>query len=153
MSVESKLRELGLELPPAPKPVASYQAFVQTGNLLFISGQLPFEAGRLRYAGKLGADVTDADGYAAARLCALNALAQIQAALGGFDRLDRIVRVDGHINCTPEWTNHPQVLNGASDLFAAVLGEKAGHARTVFGQNQLPLNATVELVMIAAVKQ
>ena len=153
MSVEEKLKQLGLELPNPPPPAANYKRCVQAGNLAFFSGQLPWVEGKLRYVGHVGSDLTDAEGYEAAKICALNALAQIKAELGSFDRLETIVRVEGHVNSAPGWTGHPKVLNGASDLFANVLGERAGHARTALGHNELPLNAAVELVLIVAVKE
>jgi len=153
MSVEEKLKELGLELPSAPPPAANYKRCVRVGNLAFFSGQLPWVEGKMRYAGHVGSDLSDGQGYDAARICALNALAQIKAEFGSFDQLATIVRVEGHVNSAPGWTGHPQVLNGASDLFAKVLGERAGHARTALGHNELPLNAAVELVLIVAVRE
>jgi enamine deaminase RidA (YjgF/YER057c/UK114 family) len=152
MSVEEKLKEMGLELPSPPPPAANYKRCVRAGNLAFFSGQLPWVEGKLRYVGHVGSDLTDAEGYEAAKICALNALAQIKAELGSFDRLETIVRVEGHVNSAPGWTGHPKVLNGASDLFVNVLGERAGHARTALGHNELPLNAAVELVLIVALK-
>ena len=152
MSVEEKLKQLGLELPSPPPPAANYKRCVRAGNLAFFSGQLPWVEGKLRYVGHVGSDLTDAEGYEAAKICALNALAQIKAELGSFDRLETIVRVDGHVNSAPGWTGHPKVLNGASDLFMNVLDERAGHARTALGHNELPLNAAVELVLIVAVR-
>jgi len=152
MSVEEKLKALGLELPDAPPPAANYKRCVRVGNLAFFSGQLPWVDGQMRYAGHVGSDLTDEEGYEAAKICALNALAQIKAELGSLDKLETIVRVEGHVNSGPGWTGHPQVLNGASDLFARVLGDRAGHARTALGHNELPLNAAVELVLIVAVR-
>lgn len=151
MSVEQRLKELGLELPAAPPPAANYKRCVRAGGLAFFSGQLPWVDGKIRYAGHVGSELTEEEGYQAARICALNALAQIKAELGSFDSLQTIVRVEGHVNSAPGWTGHPKVLNGASDLFADVLGERAGHARTALGHNELPLNAAVELVLIVAV--
>ena len=152
MDVEERLFELGLELPEAPAPAANYKAFVRAGQLLFISGQLPLVAGEIRYAGHVGSDLTEGEGYEAAKLCALNVLAQIKEALGGFDDLECLVRVEGHVNSAPGFTGHPKILNGASDLFANVLGDRAGHARTAVGHNELPLNAAVEIVTIAAIQ-
>jgi len=151
MSVEEKLKELGLELPEAPPPAANYRRCVQAGNLAFFSGQLPWVDGKIRYPGHVGSDLTEEEGYEAARICALNALAQIKAELGSFDRLKNLVRVEGHVSSAPGWTGHPKVLNGASDLFLKVLGERAGHARTALGHNELPLNAAVELAFIVEV--
>lgn len=151
MSVEEKLKELGLELPEAPPPAANYRRCVRAGNLVFFSGQLPWVDGKIRYPGHVGSDLTEEEGYEAARICALNALAQIKAELGSFDRLKNLVRVEGHVSSAPGWTGHPKVLNGASDLFLKVLGERAGHARTALGHNELPLNAAVELAFIVEV--
>ncbi len=152
MSVEEKLQELGLKLPEAPPPAANYRRCVRVGNLAFFSGQLPWVDGRVGYAGHVGSDLTEQQGYEAAKVCALNALAQIKAEFGSFDRLETIVRVEGHVNSAPGWTGHPGVLNGASDLLAHVLGDRAGHARTALGHNELPLNAAVELVLIVAMR-
>ena len=152
MDVESRLCRLGLTLPEPPEPVGSYKPFIRTGNLLFISGQLPLADGALAYRGQVGADLTPEQGYQSARVCALNALAQIRKALGGFDRLRVVVRVDGYINAAPGFFDLPQVLNGASDLFAEVLAEKAGHTRTVAAHSGLPMNAAVELGVIVEVE-
>ena len=152
MSVETKLEELGLELPAAPKPAGHYAAFVRAGSLLFISGQLPVASGELRYTGRVGAELTEEEGCAAARLAALNVLAQIKSALGGFERLEKLVRVEGHVASAPGWNHAPRVLDAASDLFATVLGERGVHARAAFSPGELPLNAAVELVVTAAVK-
>ena len=152
MNVEQRLKELGLTLPIPPKPAGNYQPWIRSGNLLFLSGQFPIENGALRYVGRVGAELSEADGYAAARFAALNVLAQIQAALGNFDRLESLVRVEGHIASAPGWNNAPKVLDGASDLFASVLGERARHARSAFTPAQLPLNLAIEIVVVAAVK-
>ncbi len=151
VSVEEQLEALGLELPEAPPPAANYKRCVRAGSLAFFSGQLPWVDGKIGYAGHVGSDLTEEEGYEAAQICALNALAQIKAELGSFYQLKTIVRVEGHVNSAPGWTGHPQVLNGASDLFAKVLGDRAGHARTALGHNELPLNAAVELVLIVEV--
>ena len=152
MSVEAKLKELGLDLPAAPPPAANYRRCVRAGNLAFLSGQLPWVEGKMLYAGHVGSELTDEEGYQAARICALNALALIKAELGSFDKLETIVRVEGHVNSAPGWTGHSQVLNGASDLFVELLGDRAGHARTALGHNELPLDAAVELALIVAVR-
>ncbi len=153
MNIEERLETLGLELPSPPRPAGNYKPWIIAGNLLFLSGQFPIENGKLRYTGQVGADVTEEDGYAAARLAALNVLAQIQSALGSFDRLETLARVEGHIASAPGWLNAPKVLDGASDLFVAVLGERGQHARTAFTPARLPLNLTIELVVTAAIRQ
>jgi len=152
MSVESKLAQLGLKLPPAPGPAGQYLPWVRAGNLLFLSGQLPMEAGVPRYVGRVGAELTEEQGYAAARLAALNVLAQLRAALGSFDRLERLVRVEGHVASAPGWYGTPGVLDGASALFLGVLGERGSHTRAAFNSTHLPWNVAVELVVTAAVK-
>jgi len=152
VNVDQRLNELGLMLPNPPKPAGNYQPWLLSGNLLFLSGQFPIENGALRYTGRVGAELSEADGYAAARLAALNVLAQIQAALGNFDRLVHLVRVEGHIASASRWNNAPKVLDGASDLFAAVLGERGRHTRTAFTPAQLALNLAIELVVVAVVK-
>lgn len=152
MSVEEKLKDLGLELPAAPPPAANYKQCVRVGNLAFFSGQLPLVEGKMRYQGHVGSELTDEQGYEAARICALNALAQIKAELGSFDPLETLVRVEGYVNSAPGWTGQSKVINGASDLFVQVLGDRAGHARIALGHNELPLNAPVELALLVAVK-
>lgn len=149
MMIEERLQQANLILPHPPKAVGNYQPWVKVGNLIFLSGQLPLVDGVLRYQGKLGTDLTVEEGYEAAKLCALNALAQLKAALGSLDRVLQLARVDGYINSSPEWIEHAAVLNGASDLFATVLADKAGHARTALGHTGLPLNAAVEIAVIA----
>lgn len=142
----ARLAALGLVLPPAAAPVANYVPYVRTGNLLFISGQLPMGAGGVdpAHKGKLGADVSLENGLAAAQQAALNVLAQANAAVGDLARL-KAVRIGGYVNATPDFGQLPQVVNGASDLFAAVLGENGKHARFAVGVAQLPLDAAVEV--------
>lgn len=152
MSVESKLAARGLKLPPPPQPLGSYTAVSRAGDLLFISGQLPLQDGKVVWQGQVGKDLTVEQGQQAAQLAALNVLSQIHAHLGGFDRLDHIVRLEGHVTSAPGSFDQPAVLDGASDLFADVLGDKAGHARAAYSQTQQPGNAAVILVVIAQVK-
>lgn len=152
MSIESKLAELGLEIPIPPQPLGSYTAVSRAGDLLFISGQLPLRDGKVIWQGQIGKNLTVEQGKQAAQLAALNVLAQIRAYLGGFDRLDHIVRLEGHVTSAPGVFDQPAVLDGASDFFAEVLGEKAGHARAAYSQTQQPGNAAVILVVIAQVK-
>ncbi|MFJ1255448.1 RidA family protein [Cupriavidus sp. CuC1] len=152
MSVHTRLAARGLALPHPPQPLGSYTAVSQAGDLLFISGQLPSQDGKVVWQGQIGKDLTVDEGKRAAELAALNVLAQVHAYLGGFERLDHIVRVDGHIASAPGWFGHPAVLDGASDLFRDVLAEKAGHARTISSHFQQPANAAVILVVIAQVR-
>jgi enamine deaminase RidA (YjgF/YER057c/UK114 family) len=150
-SVENRLAALGLQLPDAPRPVGNYRAAVISNGLLFISGQLPLSGGEHKYRGRIGVELTEAAGGEAAQLAALNVLAQIHEALGGFNRLVSLVRVEGFVSSAPDWTNQPRVLDHASNLFTAVLGERGIHARSAIAVSQLPLNASVELVVTAAV--
>ena len=152
MTPEQKLAELGLKLPKPPRPAGNYVPAFEAGNLLFISGQFPIDNGTPRYLGRVGAELSEEEGYAAARLAALNVLGQIHTALGGFDRLESLVRVEGHVAAAPGWHNTPKVLDGASDLFVAVLGEKGHHTRSAFNPSILPWDLAVELVVTAAVK-
>ena len=151
MSVEQKLANLGLALPAAPQPLGNYTAVSEAGDLLFISGQVPIVDGKPRWTGRVGEQLTLEEGQQAAQLAALNVLAQIKRHLGGFERLHHIVRVEGHVSSAEGFHNQAGVLDGASDLFAAVLGEKAGHARSAFSHSQLPVNLAVELVVIAQI--
>jgi len=151
-TIESKLAVRGLTLPPPPQPLGSYTAVSRAGDLLFISGQLPLRDGKVAWTGQVGRDLSVAEGKQAAALAALNVLAQIRAYLGSFDRLDHIVRVEGHVTSAPGVFDQPAVLDGASDLFAEVLGDKAGHARAAYSQTQQPGNAAVILVVIAQIK-
>lgn len=143
MTPEEKLAELGIELPEAPAAVGAYVPWARTGNLVVTSFQLPWRGGELAYTGKLGSAQTTEDGYQAARLCALNGIAQLRDAAGELSRIARIVRVEGHVGCTPEFTEIPQVLNGASELVNDVFGERGRHARTALGHVVMPLDAAV----------
>ncbi|WP_431822384.1 RidA family protein [Burkholderia sp. F1] len=151
MIVERKLAELGLALPEPPQPLGSYTAVSEAGNLLFVSGQVPLAGGKMAYTGRVGEQLTVDEGKRAAQLAALNVLAQIDGHLGGFDRLHHIVRVEGHVSSADGFHGQPAVIDGASDLFAAVLGDKAGHARSAFSHSQLPADAAVALVVIAQI--
>ena len=151
MSIETKLEELGITLPEAPAAVAAYQPWIRTGNLIFTSGQLPFRDGQIAYEGKLGAELSQDDGYQAARQCALNAIAQLKAGSGNLDKIQKIVRIEGYVHCADGFRGHPQVLNGASDLVAEIFGEKGKHTRLALGINEMPLNAAVQLAMTAEV--
>jgi len=145
-TVEQKLAAQGITLPEPAAPVANYVGFVRTGNLLFVSGQVCFNAeGKLIAKGKLGAGVTVEQGNAAARGCAINLLAQIKAALGDLDKVVRVVRLGGFVNSAPDFLDGPKVLNGASDLMVAAFGDKGRHARTTVGVASLPADAAVEV--------
>lgn len=149
--VEKKLKQLGIILPSAPKPVAAYVPCVKAGNLIFVSGQLPVENGKIRYAGKVGKDISVDDGEKAAELCVLNALSQLKVQLKSLNKIKRIVQVQGFVNCAPDFTQHPQVLNGASELLVKIFGEKGKHTRFAAGAGSLPLNASVEISMMVQI--
>ncbi len=146
-TIEERLRELGLELPAAVAPIANYVPFVRTGSLLIMSGQLPLDNGKLpeAFKGKLGKDVFNEAGQQAARLAAINVLAQAQVALGDLGRVRRVVRLGGFINATPGFTALAAVMNGASDLMVQVFGDRGRHARTTVGVSELPMDAAVEI--------
>lgn len=151
MTPQDKLSSLGLSLPPAPKPVGSYVPCVRTGNLVFVSGQLPLRDGKVQCAGKVPTDVPLADAAAAARMAVLNALAIVADAAGGLANIRRIVRLGAFVNSAPGFTEQPKVANGASDLLAEVFGEAGKHARAAVGVNELPLNAAVEVELLVEV--
>lgn len=145
-TVAARLQELGVEIPEAAAPLANYVGHVVSGNLVFVSGQLPLAAGKLQVTGKLGESVSLEDGVAAARLCAINIIAQVKAACGGdLDRVARIVKLGGFVASTPDFTDQPKVINGASDLMAEVFGEAGRHARAAVATPSLPLDAAVEI--------
>jgi len=145
MSVEQRLKDLGITLPVPAAAVANYVPFVVTGNLVFVSGQLPLENGKPAVQGKLGAELGVEDGVRAARLCGLGLLAQVRAATGDLDRVKRVVRLTAFVASTPDFTDQPKVVNGASDLMVEVLGDAGRHARVAVGAPSLPLNVAVEI--------
>jgi enamine deaminase RidA (YjgF/YER057c/UK114 family) len=151
-TVENKLADLGVTLPAPTAPVANYVPFVRTGNLLMVSGQLCFDAdGNLVARGKVGGGVSLEDGTKAARVCAINLLAQVKAALGDLDKVVRVVRLGGFINSAPDFLEGPKVMNGASDLMVTAFGDKGRHARTTVGVAVLPGDAAVEVEGLFAV--
>lgn len=141
---EENLRHLGLTLPEPAAPVANYVPWVKSGNTLYVSGQVSRHLDGSLYAGKLGQTLTVEQGYEAARFAALYTLAVARSAVGGLDRV-RALRMLGMVNATPEFTDHPRVMNGASDLLVAVLGERGTHARAAVGMGSLPLGVAVEV--------
>ncbi len=144
--IDARLAELAIELPEASVPVANYVPTVQTGKLVFISGQVPIVGGTAQCVGKVGSDFSAEEGAKCARLCAINLLAQLRAACGGdLDRVARCVKLGGFVNCTPDFTGQPQVVNGASDLIVEVFGDKGKHARFAVGAPSLPLGVAVEI--------
>ena len=144
-TVESRLATLGLSLPSAPAPAANYVPFCLAHGFLYIAGQLPRGPSGIVYTGKVGTDLSIEDGQKAAQLCCLNILAQVKAALGGFDRLVQCVRLTGFVNAAPDFRDHPQVINGASDLMVALFDAKGRHTRVAVGVSSLPSDAAVEI--------
>ncbi|GAA0782485.1 RidA family protein [Roseibium denhamense] len=147
-TIEARLKDLDVDLPEAAAPAANYVPFVQTGNQLFISGQLPMADGKLQFTGKLGADVSLEDGKAAAKLCAINLLAQAKAATGDLEKVLRLVKIVGFVNSTGDFTDQPQVINGASDFLVEAMGDKGRHARSAVSAGSLPFGAAVEIEAI-----
>lgn len=149
--VEQRLNQAGWPLPHAPAPVGSYVAAICTGNLIITSGQLPIIGKEVVFTGKVGQQLREEDGQHAARLCALNALAQIKQVIGNLDLVTRIVRLEGYVQSAPGFTHQPQVMNSASDLMVLAFGDRGKHTRIAVGVSELPLNAAVELVVWAEV--
>lgn len=155
MKVEQKLTEMGLSLPPAPTPVANYVPAVRSGNLLFVSGHGPgvMKDGKLEYIrGKVGRDLNVEQGYDAAKQVTLNILQSIKGVIGDLDKVRRIVKVLGFVNCTEDFPDQPRVINGCSDLLVALYGEQGRHARSAVGMQQLPFGIAVEIEMVIEVE-
>ena len=150
--IEEKIESLGIKLPTPPTPAGSYVAVVRTGNLLYISGQIPMENGELLYAGKVS-DENLETAQKSAKMCAINILAQIKRELGDFEKVSRIVRLSGFVNSDPEFSQHPKVINAASDLFFEIFGEKGKHSRIAVGVANLPLNSMTEIDAIVEVTE
>lgn len=151
MTLDEKLEKMGFQLPPAPKPAGFYQPFVVSGKLAFLSGQISKDGAGKVLEGKVGKELTLAQGQAAAKLAALNALSVMKHLLG-FERISRIVKMAGFVQAAPDFYQIPEVLNTASEIFAGVLGDNGTHARTAVGVASLPLNAAVELELILELK-
>ena len=152
VDAEANLRQLGIELPTASQPVANYVNAVRTGNLIFLAGKGPGKPDGTYITGKVGQDLTIEQGYEAARLVGINQLAALKAEIGDLNRVKRIVKVLGMVNCSPEFTEQPRVVNGFSDLMVAVFGERGKHARSAVGMVSLPLNIAVEVEMIVEIE-
>ena len=151
MTASARLAELGIALPPVIAPLAAYIPAVQTGNLVYTSGQLPLESGELSHIGKVGSEVSPEQAKAAARICALNALAAIEA-LVGIDAVSRVVKLVGFVSSAPGFTGQPGVVNGASEVLGEIFGDAGAHARSAVGVAELPLNAPVEVELIVEVR-
>lgn len=150
-TIEQKLAELGITLPTPVAPLANYVPVVRTGNLLMVSGQLSIDSAGKLMTGKLGGGVDIETGRAAARLCGINILAQVKAAIGDLDKVVRVVKLVGFVNSVPDFADQPKVMNGCSDLFVEVLGDKGRHARSAVGIAALPFDAAVEVEAIIEV--
>ncbi len=151
-TAEARLAALGVALPTPAAPVANYVPAVESRGMLYVSGQLPMGPSGLAFAGKVGREVDEAGARAAARLCAINVLAQAKAALGSLERIARIVKLTGFVNSTLEFADHGKIMNGASDFLVEVLGERGRHARSSVGMGSLPLNAPVEVEAVIEIR-
>jgi enamine deaminase RidA (YjgF/YER057c/UK114 family) len=143
--IDARLSELGITLPQANAPVANYLPYVRSGNLVNISGQITMENGELKFIGKLGKEYGVEEGQKAARLCALNLIAQVRAAVGDLDKVTRVVKLNAFVNSAPEFTDQPKVVNGASDTMVEIFGDVGKHARSAVGVASLPLGVAVEI--------
>lgn len=152
MEIEAKLKELGFTLPKPPEPVAAYLPALQVGDLLFLSGTTCYVDGGLLYTGRVGAELTLEEGYAAAQQTALNLLSVIKATLGDLDRVAQVVKLNGYVNSAPEFDRQPEVINGASELLEEIFGEHGRHARTSLGVSALPAHIPVEIELIVQVR-
>lgn len=150
-TADERLKSLGLELPPAAGAVAAYEPYVISNGILYTSGQLPWIDGRLIYKGKIGAALTAEEGYRACQLAALNALAQVKKALGTFERMKRLIRIEGVLNTAPGFTDTPQVLNGASHLVNEVFAERGRHTRMLYSNPEMPLDCACLIIFWAEV--
>jgi len=152
MKIEKTLEEKGISLPSAPRPVANYVPALRTGNLLFVSGHGPYNDGRIKISGKVGKELTLEEGYQVARNVALNCLATVKDVLGDLDKVKKVVKLLGMVNCTEDFKDQPKVINGASDLLVEIFGDAGKHARSAVGMQALPNNIPVEIEMILEVE-
>ena len=143
--IEEKLSSLGIILPLPPHAAGSYVPVVVSGNLAFVAGQIPAQGNHIKFRGKV---VSIETGQQAARLCTINALAQLRSSLGSLDRVKQVIKLTGFVNCDPSFTDHPKVINGASDLLVQLFGEKGKHARVAVGVSSLPFDSAVEIDLI-----
>ncbi len=149
---EEKINQLGFELPEVAKPLAAYIPAKKIGNLVMTSGQVPVVKGEMKYAGKVGKDISEEDGQKAAQICALNCLAAIKGVIGSLDNIEEIVKLTVFVNSAKGFTSQPKVANGASELLGKIFGDYGLHVRSAVGVNELPLNAAVEIEMTVRVK-
>ncbi len=151
--IDDRLSELGIEIAEPAAPVANYVGYVISGNLVFVSGQVTLDSGEFKFIGKVGQELSVEEGAAAARLCGINILGQVKHACGGdLDRVKRIVKLGGFVNAGSDFTQHPQVINGCSDLMVDVFGDKGKHARFALGAGSLPLNVAVEIDAVVEIE-
>ena len=148
MTIEDNLKKYGITIPNPPSPVGNYVAFNQSGNLIFISGQLPINSKGEMIKGKIGKDLKIEDGMKAAKLCILNSIGHLKKAVGNLDNVKKCVKINGFINCSDNFYDHPKLLNTASDILVNLFGDKGMHSRAVVGVPSLPLNAAVEIETI-----
>ena len=146
--IEDRLRELSIQLPTPPSPAGSYIPVVTTGNLAFVSGQIPMKEGKVIFEGKVPEQQSLESARDAAKICIINGLAQLKANLGSLDKITKFVRISGFVNSNPEFTEQPKVINAASDLLVEIFGDMAKHSRIAVGVASLPLNSTVEIDMV-----
>ncbi|MGB9700841.1 MAG: RidA family protein [Thermodesulfobacteriota bacterium] len=152
MRIEKKLEEMRISLPSAPSPVANYVPAVKAGSLLFVSGHGPYNDGKIKISGKVGKELTVEEGYQVARNVALNCLATVKDVLGDLDKVKRVVKLLGMVNCAEDFKDQPKVINGASDLLVEIFGDAGKHARSAVGMQALPNNIPVEIEMILEVE-
>ena len=153
MSFEEKVKELGIVIPMPGVPTAAYEPGVLVENFIYVSGQLPVVEGDVKYKGIINKDVSVEEGYEAAKICAINALGVVKKIAGSLDNIEKIVQVQGFVNSTNDFTEQPQVINGASDILGAIFGDVGKHARFAIGNSGLPLGASVEVGMIVKIKK
>ena len=150
---EKNIKELDLEIPDIAIPVANYVPFKIINNILYVSGQTPSKEGKFIYLGKVGADISEQEGIKAAELCCINIIATLKSAINSdWEHLDQFVKLGGFVNCNPDFTNHPQIINGASDLLIKIFGEYGKHSRFAVGSNSLPMNCSVEIDAIIKIR-
>ena len=149
--IEEKIKSIGIKLPIPPNPAGSYIPIVKSGNLLFVSGQIPIEDGKVALTGKVS-DANIETAQKSARMCAINILAQLKKELGDLEKISKIVRLSGFVNSVPEFTQHPKVINAASDLFYEIFGECGKHSRIAVGVSSLPLNSMTEIDAIVEIR-
>lgn len=150
--IEEKLKELGLIIPQTPAPLAAYIPAVQAGKFVFTSGQVPLSEGKIKFSGKVGKDLSEAEAQQAAGLCALNCLSAVKGVTSSLDNIERIIKLVVYVNSDENFTAQPKVANGASELMIKIFGENGKHARSAVGVSQLPMNAAVEIEMIVLLK-